>query len=90
MNADSSRLSPETVRSLTLDTEPYLSCDRCFDLVDQFAEAVLADPEAGDPAMRTHLAGCPACSEEARSLIELLAAEAGADASRALRGLDPA
>jgi hypothetical protein len=88
MNAESSHLSPETVRRLTLDTEPYLSCDRCFELVDQFAEAVLADASAGDPAMRTHLTGCPACSEEARSLIELIAADAGTDASHALRGLD--
>lgn len=87
MSPDSSRLTPEVVRRLTLDTEPYLSCDRCFELVDRFVDAVLADPAYDDPAMRTHLAGCPACAEEARSLIRLVALEDGVDPHRALEGL---
>jgi hypothetical protein len=29
--------------------------------------------------MRVHLAGCVACAEEARSLVELAAADAGTD-----------
>jgi hypothetical protein len=74
-------LSAEAARSLTLDTEPYLSCDDCFEMVDGYVEALLADPGYDLPAMRTHLAGCAACAEEARSLLELVAAEDGTDLS---------
>jgi hypothetical protein len=38
--------------------------------------------------MRTHLAGCAACAEEARSLIELVAERDGLDPAPALRRLD--
>lgn len=88
MTPDAPRLTPEVVRRLTLDTEPYLSCDRCFELVDEFVEAVLTDPMQGDPAMRSHLAGCPACADEARSLIRLVAEQDGTDPSDALGSLD--
>lgn len=87
MSPDAPRLTPQVVRRLTLDTEPYLSCDRCFELVDQFVEAVLVDPTHDDTAMRTHLAGCPACAEEAHSLLRLVAEEHGLDPDPALRGL---
>jgi hypothetical protein len=53
----------QAARSLTLDTEPYLSCDDCFDLVDRYVEALLSDPDHDQPAVRTHLAGCIACAE---------------------------
>ena len=81
-------LSPQTARRLTLDTEPYLSCDDCFDLVDSYVEALLSDPEHDLPAMRTHLAGCTACAEEARSLILLVAEQDGLDPEPALRRLE--
>jgi hypothetical protein len=64
-------LSPQTTQRLTLDTEPFLSCDDCFDLVDSYVEALLADPNHDQPAMRAHLTGCAACAEEARSLLAL-------------------
>ncbi|MEO8518120.1 MAG: hypothetical protein ABI438_02985 [Dermatophilaceae bacterium] len=78
-------LSPQTTRRLTLDTEPFLSCDDCFDMVDRYAEALLSDPDHDQPAMRTHLAGCTACAEEARSLILLVAEQDGLDPEPALR-----
>ena len=81
-------LSPQAVRRLTLDTEPYLSCDECFDLVDRFVEALLSDPDHDMPALRTHLAGCAACAEEARSLICLVAEQEGLDPQPALRRLE--
>jgi len=81
-------LSPQTARRLTLDTEPYLSCDDCFDLVDSYVEALLSDPEHDLPAMRTHLAGCTACAEEARSLILLVAEQDGLDPEPVLRRLE--
>ena len=85
-------LSAQVVRRLTLDTEPFLSCDDCFDMVDRYVEALLSDPDHDLPAMRTHLAGCTACAEEARSLILLVAEQDGLDAAAALVGIqdDPA
>lgn len=71
------RLSTEQARRLTLDTEPYLSCEECFDLMDRHVEALRHDsPARLVPGMATHLAGCPACAEEAESLLQLLGTEA--------------
>ena len=72
-------LSSQAAHRLVLDTEPDLSCDACFALVDTYVEAMLADPTYDRPAMRVHLSGCLACAEEARSLVELAAADAGID-----------
>lgn len=80
-------LNLQTARSLTLDTEPFLSCDDCFDMVDGYVEALLADPDHDMPAMRTHLAGCNACAEEARSLILLVAEQDGISPAPALGAL---
>ena len=81
-------LSAHVARRLTLNTEPFLSCDDCFDLVDRYAEALLSDPDYDLPAMRTHLAGCAACAEEARSLVRLVAEQDGLDPAPALRRLE--
>jgi hypothetical protein len=93
-------LSAQASRRLTLDTEPYLSCDDCFDLVDGYVEALLADPDhttadmadVADVAemvpMRTHLTGCAACAEEAASLIAFVAEQDGLDPRPALRRLE--
>jgi hypothetical protein len=85
-------LSPQAARRLTLDTEPYLSCDECFDLVDSYVEALLADLDHDQLAMRTHLAGCAACAEEARSLLCYVAEQDGLNPEPALQRLenDPA
>jgi ATP-dependent Clp protease adapter protein ClpS len=63
--------------ALTLPTEPWLSCEDCFRLVDAYVDTLLG-ATAGAPldqaamtAMQVHLAGCGACEEEARSLVEL-------------------
>jgi len=57
--------------------EPELGCDDCFDELDRYVELELAGADAGAevPGMRAHLAGCPACREEHRSLVDLLSAE---------------
>lgn len=81
-------LSLQAARSLTLDTEAYLSCDDCFDQVDGYVEALLSDPDHDLPAMRTHLAGCAACAEEARSLIGFVAEQDGRNAAPALQRLE--
>ncbi len=81
-------LSAQAAHRLTLNTEPYLSCDDCFELVDTYAEALLSDPDFDLPAMGTHLAGCAACVEEARSLIQLVAEQDGVDPVLALRRIE--
>jgi hypothetical protein len=72
MNSSIPTLTPAAVAGLLADTTPYLSCDDCFDRLDVHAERQLADPGYVDPAMRAHLAGCGACSEEAEALLDLL------------------
>ena len=56
---------------------PELSCEECFELLDEYVDAELADrdPDHAVPGMAAHLAGCPACREEHESLRELAAGE---------------
>ena len=84
MNHRIRRITPEIVGRLTLDTEPWLSCDDCFRHVDEYVEQLLAGRGEGMAAMRTHLTGCPACAEEAATLLLLAAADAGMDPNAAL------
>lgn len=97
MNADERAITSGTAGRFVVDTEPYLSCEDCFELMDQFADTVLAGSiPAGSSrpmdvvtlgSLRAHLAGCPACAEETAALVELVAAESGVDPARALRSL---
>jgi hypothetical protein len=74
MTPPTRRLTEQVVQLITLDTEPWLSCEDCFALMDVYVETVLTDPDTTAlPEMRVHLAGCPACAEEAQSLLELVA-----------------
>jgi hypothetical protein len=78
MTGPGRRLTEEAAELLTLSTEPWLSCEDCFRLVDVYAEAVLADPDTPAlPEMRVHLRGCGACAEEAATLLEVLAEDSG-------------
>ena len=52
--------------------------------MDQYVERLLAGSAGEMPALRAHLAGCPACSEEAVSLLLLAAQERGQDPGPAL------
>jgi hypothetical protein len=56
---------------------PEVSCERCFELLDEYVEVELAgaDAEAAMPGMRSHLAGCPACHEDYESLLALVGSE---------------
>lgn len=80
-------LTPEAAARLTVDAEPWLSCDDCFDLVDRYVDQVLSGADVDAPAMRAHLLGCSACYEEARSLLLLVASEDGIDPEAALQRL---
>ena len=55
-------------------TGPEVSCDECFERLDEYVELVLrgADAEARVPGMGAHLEGCPACREEHESLRALV------------------
>lgn len=59
-------------------TGPEVSCERCFDLLDEYVELERAgaDPAARLPGLQAHLEGCPACREDRESLRALLAADA--------------
>ena len=53
-----------------------LSCERCFELLDEYVEAELGglDADALVPGMAAHLEGCPACAEDHDSLRDLVSA----------------
>ena len=73
-------LTPDVVDRLTIDPHPWLSCDDCFSLVDQYVDQLLdAGPVVAErmPAMRAHLAACAACREEAQTLLALAASDRG-------------
>lgn len=80
------RLTPDVALKLTIDDEPWLSCDDCFHLVDQYVESLLGDKEEM-PAMSAHLRGCSACRDEATSLLLLVAADEGKDPASAMQRL---
>jgi anti-sigma factor RsiW len=54
--------------------EPEVSCDECFELLDEYVDLELAgeDADARLPGMRAHLQGCPACREDHESLQALV------------------
>jgi hypothetical protein len=80
MSSRSRKLSPLAAAQLTLDAEPYLSCDDCFEQVDARVEALFSTAAVPlTPEFRAHLIGCAACRDEAWSLAELAAQDIGVD-----------
>lgn len=57
---------------------PEVTCEQCFDLLDQYVDVQIAggDADARLPAMHAHLEGCPACHEDYESLRDLVAGTA--------------
>jgi hypothetical protein len=49
--------------------EPELTCEECFERLDEFVE------RGGVAGMHAHLAGCPACREDYESLRALVDSE---------------
>ncbi len=62
-----------TVERLLGPVGEELSCEQCFELLDQYVDLELegVDADARIPGMRAHLSGCPACHEDHQSLLEL-------------------
>jgi hypothetical protein len=54
---------------------PEVTCDECFELLDQYVELEVAgeDADARLPGLRAHLEGCPACREDHESLRDFVA-----------------
>jgi predicted anti-sigma-YlaC factor YlaD len=54
---------------------PELSCEECFERLDEYVELELAglDADRRIPGMSAHLEGCPACREDHDSLLALVA-----------------
>jgi len=91
MTSRPEHLDPRAAAQLTVKAEPYLSCDDCFEQVDVRVDALVSGVAESLPdAFRAHLIGCAACRDEARSLVELAAQDAGVDAETALARLDRA
>ena len=65
----------DLVARLLGPSDPEVSCEACFELLDQYVDLELAgeDADARLPGMRAHLQGCPACHEDHESLRELVA-----------------
>lgn len=84
MSTPDAPLTTAQAASLTAVSEPWLSCDDCFDQMDGCVEALLHDGRGLDAPTRVHLAGCPACREEVESLIVLAAGGHGMSAGQAL------
>jgi hypothetical protein len=83
-------LTPRAIDDLLTNTDPWLSCDDCFEGHDAVIEALLASDTRPDEPFRVHFNACTACLEEARSLAALVAADHGLSADEALRRLDDA
>ena len=54
-----------------------VTCEACFELLDQYVDLEVAgeDADAKLPGLRTHLEACPACHEDHESLHALVVAD---------------
>lgn len=76
MNGES-ELTGAQIAALTSNSEPWLSCESCFEQTDSAVEALVAAGTDLHEPFRVHLRNCPACLGEAESLAELIAVEFG-------------
>lgn len=81
-------LQPDAINRLLANTEPWLSCDDCFEQLDLAIEDVLSAAAPLAETVRVHLAACPVCREEAQSLVTLVAPDFGLTPSEAAARLD--
>lgn len=80
----------ETIERLLTNSDPWLSCDDCFDETDAAVEALLATATPLDEPFRVHLGACPACHDEAQSLAALIAPDFALTPEQATERLDQA
>lgn len=83
-------LSSRAIHRLTVDTDPYLSCDDCFEHIDVVLDALLDSTAPLPEDFRAHLLGCAVCREEAESLAQVVATEHDLAPESAVTRLDDA
>ena len=66
------RLSHAQAQQFVVDARPWMSCDECFDHLDEYLDCSSTTFE-WLPAMTAHLTGCQVCREEVESMRLLLA-----------------
>jgi hypothetical protein len=68
------RRHQELVARLLGPSGPEVTCEQCFELLDEYVDLEVAgqDADARLPGMRAHLEGCPACREDHESLRDLV------------------
>jgi hypothetical protein len=64
----------EMVDGLLGPTGFEVTCEQCFELLDQYVDLEVKGEDADShlPGLRTHLKGCPACHEDYESLRALV------------------
>ena len=69
------RLSKDSLERLLGPRGEEVSCEQCFEQLDQYVELELAgkDADAELPGLREHLDGCSACEQDHQSLRALVA-----------------
>ena len=72
---------PDLIARLLGPADPEVTCEECFELLDQYVDLEFAgeDADARLPGMRAHLQGCPACREDHESLRDLVILESSGD-----------
>jgi hypothetical protein len=65
--------SGSVLRGLLGPQGPELTCDECFERLDEYVDREIARSGADEavPGMHAHLEGCTACREEHDSLLAL-------------------
>ena len=66
-------LSDEQAQRFVVDARPWMSCDDCFEHLDEYLDCSPTTDFDWMPAMTAHLTGCQGCREEAESIRRLLA-----------------
>ena len=64
----------DPVERLLGPTAEEVSCETCFERLDEYVELEVAGKDAAVtmPGLRAHLDGCPACREDHESLRDLV------------------
>ena len=75
MNAEDHRR--EVLMRLLGPAGPEVTCEDCFELLDEYVDLELAGEDADRrlPGLREHLQGCPACREDHESLRDFVQLE---------------
>lgn len=69
------QITEEQARKFTKDANPWMSCDDCFDHLDEFVDLGVSEISEWGPAMLAHLDACEACRDEVESLRSLLGSD---------------